>query len=213
MLLSPVKGAAPYKIINVSPGRKGVDWKKVALAAGNSAGSMLLPQGINPPESADVKAFVPRFLPGVIMLNTVAALAARHSDKKLSAVVADECGALAEYVERIVPFVAKITVVTQAPEAYFKPCVGIMERYGATLKVCLQLNGSESFDYGVSDADIPCAKALFRPSELLSTERPVDIPEEYIRMCSQGIDPFLFVCALFECSGLKAVGNLTLKMI
>lgn len=213
MLLSPVKGAAPYKVINVSPGRKGIDWKTVALAAGNSAEFMLLPQGIKAPETSGIKEFIPKFLPGVILLNTVASVAAESGSKNHSAVIVDKGGELAEYVERIVPYVAKITVVTQLPEAYFEPSVDIMERFGATVKVCMQLNESEQFDYGISDEEIECATRLFRPSSVLNGEYRIEIPEEYRKLCPQGIDPFLFACALFECSGLKSVGELTLSSV
>lgn len=213
MLLSPVKGAAPYRVINVHPGRRGIDWKTVALAAGNSVRSMLLPQGVCPPETSGIEAFVPRFLPGVILLNTIAELTAERRGENLSAMVVDENGVLADYINRIVPYVARITVVTQSPEKYFRPTVDIMERYGATVKVCMRVNESEQFDYGISDEDTAGVEKLFRPSSLSDGKSRVDIAEEYLRMCPKGIDPFLFICALFECSGLKSAGNLTLQTV
>lgn len=213
MILSPVKGAAPYKVINVSPGKKGINWKTVALAAGNSAGCMLLPQGVRVPETSGVAEFVPRFLPGVILLNTIAALSAERNSEKLSALVDDQDGLLAGYIERIVPYVAKITVVTQSPEKYFKPTVDIMDRYGATVKVCMRVNESERFDYGISQEDIAGVTKLFKPSSLIEGKCKVIFQEEILRMCPHGINPFLFVCALFECSGLRCVGDLTLQMV
>ncbi len=213
MLLSPVKGAAPYKVINASSCKKGIDWKTVALAAGNSAGCMLLPQGVRAPETSGIEEFVPRYLPGIILLNTIAVLSAERNSEKLSVLVDDESGVLAGYIERIVPYVAKITVVTQSPEKYFKPTVDIMDRYGATVKVCERVNEAERFDYGISQEDIAGVTRLFKPSSLLDGKCCVNIQEEILRMCPPGINPFLFACALFECSGLKSVGDLTLQTV
>ena len=69
-LLSPVKGAAPYKVINVTPGKKGIDWKTVCLAAGCSSSSMLLPESVEVPLYVPVMRFEPQVLPKVVPLDS-----------------------------------------------------------------------------------------------------------------------------------------------
>lgn len=210
-VLSPVRGAAPYKVINVTAGKRGIDWRKVAQAAGASAKSMLVPKDVLIPLSAGIESFVPQVLPSVILLNTVAA--AECDKRSRSVLIVDRRGLLADYVIRVVPSASKITVVTDEPEKYVVTVRSIMEQYGASIRVCSQTGENERFDVAVSDEAVGGAAVCLMPSEVGDIISREGIPYEYLHLCNEKIDPFLFVCALFECSGLKAPGELTLSKV
>ncbi len=209
MVLSPVRGAAPYKVINVTAGKKGIDWKLVAQAAGSSAKFMLLPEGVQIPISAGIERFVPQVLPSLILINTVAASASEKLSR--SVLIADRQGVLADYAVRVVPSASRITVVTDEPEKYVDASIAIMDEYGASIRVCGGVSETEKFDVAVSDEAIGDATLRLSPCEVFRKFVADDIPHEYLHLCPDGIDPFLFLCALFECSGLKGPGELTLK--
>lgn len=208
MLLSPVRGAAPYKVINVTPGKKGIDWKMVAQAAGASGKSMLAPDGVQIPHGVGLERFVPQVLPAVMLLNTVAAKAAEKLNR--SVLIIDRSGLLADYVKRVVPGASKITVVTDEPARYIDASVEIMEEYGASIRVCSQTGEDERFDIAVSDEEVSGAVLCLAPSDVSKNASINDILQDYAHLCNENIDLFLFVSALFECSGLKAPGELTL---
>lgn len=208
MLLSPVRSAAPYKVINVTPGKKGIDWRMVAQAAGASGKSILVPDGVQIPHGIGIERFVPRILPSVILLNTVAAMASEKLNRSI--LIVDRCGLLADYVKRVVPSASKITVVTDEPERYIEASVEIMEEYGASIRVCSETGDDESFDIAVSDEEVNGAALCLSPADVCKNTCINEKIQEYSRLCDNSIDPFLFVSALFECSGLQTLGELTL---
>ena len=213
MLLSPVKGAAPYKVINVTPGKKGIDWKTVSAAAGCCNSTMLLPDCVLPPANTDIGLFEPSVLPQLILLNTVADMISKSEKQRTSVLIEDRNALLSAYIRRIVPFAAKITVLTDAPEKYVKDTVSIMEEFGASIRICSGVDETEQFDIAVSEKKVGSAGLTLIPCEVKEKLKAEDIPDEYRRMCPEGIDEFLFVCALFECCGLKSAGELTLSQV
>ena len=101
-LLSPVKSAAPFKVINVQCGKRGIDWHTVAAAAGCSARSMLVPEGISVPPYSNVRLFEPEVLPLLIMLNTAAVHLKRGEAAKNKLLIIDRGAVLPDYIEHVV---------------------------------------------------------------------------------------------------------------
>lgn len=208
-LLSPVKGAAPFKVINAVCGKKGVDWRTVAAAAGCSARSMLVPTGVNVPPYCSIQLFEPEVLPLLIMLNTAAVYLSRGAAAKNKLLIIDRNAVLPDYIERVVMQAAHITVVTDCPEKYY-PCMAeLMERCGAGLRVVNQPDSKMKFDVAVTLDEAVNAKICLDAADV--SENNITIPDECLRMCPGKIDRFLFTCALFECSGLVSIGELTLS--
>ncbi len=210
-LLSPVKSAAPFKVINVQCGKRGIDWHTVAAAAGCSARSMLVPEGVTVPHYSNVKLFEPEVLPLLIMLNTAAIELKRGEAAKNKLLIIDRGAVLPNYIERVVMCAARITVVTDCPEEYY-PCMSLlMEKCGAGIKVCNQPDSKVKYDVAVTYDEAANARVCLDAKEISAED--IAIPDDCLRMCPDKIDVFLFVCALFECSGLLKLGELTLKQV
>ena len=208
-LLSPVKGAAPFKVINAVCGKKGVDWQTVAAAAGCSARSMLVPIGVNVPPYSSIQLFEPQVLPLLIMLNTAAVYLGRGTAAKNKLLIIDRNAVLPDYIERIVMLAAHITVATDCPEKYYPCMADIMEKCGAGLRVCLQPDSKIMYDVAVTYDEAVNAKICLDAADV--SDNNITIPDDCLRMCPEKIDSFLFTCALFECSGLVSIGELTLS--
>ncbi len=209
-LLSPVKGAAPYKVINVTPGKKGIDWKTVCLAAGCSCRSMLLPESVEVPLSVPIVRFEPQVMPLLIALNTAISLSDKKDAHKCSLLVCDSRAVLADYLPRAVPYASKITVVTECPEMYLKCAAEIMEDFGAVIKICSQADSSAVYDIAVSDGEKINAAVCVTADDIKSDADKINFPDEYVRMCPPQIDIFSFICALFECSGVTKLTDVKL---
>ncbi len=207
-LLSPVKGAAPYKVINVAPGKKGIDWRMVSLAAGCSRRSMLLPESVAVPLSVPIVRFEPQVLPLLIALNTAVFHADKKEAYKRSLLVCDVKAVLTDYLSRAVPYASKITVVTDFPELYLGCAAEIMDTYGAVIKISSQAALSAEYDIGVSDGEKINAAICVTAEDIKRDADKINFPDEYVRMCPPHIDAFSFICALFECSGVKELGEI-----
>lgn len=209
-LLSPVKGAAPYKVINVTPGKKGIDWRMVCLAAGCSSQSMLLPESVELPLSVNVARFEPQVMPLLIALNTAVSLCDEKDKHKRSMVVSDSKAVLADYLPRAVPYASKITVVTDCPEMYLECAAQIMEDFGAVIRICSQADPVVAYDIAVSDKEKINADICVTADDVKRSSDKINFPDEYVRMCPPQIDIFSFICALFECSGVKKLTDVKL---
>lgn len=209
-LLSPVKGAAPYKVINVTPGKKGIDWRTVCLAAGCSSESMLLPESVEVPLSVPIAKFEPQVLPLLIALNTAVSLCDDENKHKRSMVIRDSKAVLADYLPRAVPYASKITVVTDYPEMYIECAAKIMEEYGAVIQMCSQVDPTVVYDVAVSDGEKIDAAVCVTADEIKNNADKIEFPDEYVRMCPPQIDVFVFMCALFECNGVKKLTDVRL---
>lgn len=209
-LLSPVKGAAPYKVINVTPGKKGIDWRTVCFAAGCSSRSMLLPESVEVPLSVPIIRFEPQVFPLLIALNTAVSLCDDEDKHKRSMVVCDSKAVLADYLPRAVPYASKITVVTDCPEKYLECAAKIMDDFGAVIKIRSQADSAVKYDIAVSDKEKINADICVTADDVKKNADKINFPDEYVRMCPPQIDVFGFICALFECNGVTKLTDVRL---
>jgi len=204
-----VKGGAPFLRLFVTPGKKGVDWAMVEQTAGRSGRFALLPDHFELPPGCRLRRFTPEILPLKIMLNTAAKVLSDGREQGRSLLVCDENAVLAPYLDRIVPCASRLKVQTERPDLYYETAARVMDRFGAAVAVGPMGAVGGAIDAAVSFEPVKKAKRNFAAQDLLSGETPFDVPEEYLRLCPAQIDPFLFLCALYECSGVRAIGELT----
>ncbi len=208
---TPVKGGAPFRIITVTPGSKGLDWHTIATQASCGSRNLLLPKGIRLPDSPHLSLFKADTLPLLIMLNTAAQKLKKSPDApKRSLLIEDRSGVLPDYIDRVTSCASKIKILTDEPEKYYTAGKRLMERFGASPIICSQISKDEKFDAAVSFEPIKNAKQNFSVSAITEDGTP-DIPEQYSRLCPSETDRFDFLCALFECSGVRAIGEYTLN--
>lgn len=207
---TPVRGGAPFRIVTISQGRKDIDWHRVAEAASCGSRNLLIPDGFILPDSPYLNLFKADTLPLLIMLNTAAKkLKEIPGATKRSLLIEDKNAVLPDYIDRVATCASKIKIVTDAPQAYYNAGLRLMERFGASPIVCGEKGENEKFDAAVSDEPVKNAKLNFSVSSIKAEGTP-EIPEQYARLCPPEIDRFDFLCALFECSGVRAIGEYTL---
>ena len=205
-----VKGGAPFRRLTVTPGRKGVDWPLVEQAAGRSGRFTLAPDGVEWPPSCRLRRFVPEVLPLKLMLNTAAKALKDGHEQGRTLLICDEAAVLSPFLDQVVLCASTIRVQTERPELYYEAAARVMERFGAAVAVSPMGAAVGEVDAAVAGEPVKNAKTNFAAQSLLSGRTPFPVPEEYRRLCPEGIDPFLFMCALYECGGVRAVGDLTL---
>lgn len=208
---TPVKGGAPFRIINVTPGKKGINWYRIACQAGCASRNMIFPDGFEFQGNDYISRYVPDTLPLLILLNTAAAKLGKDTAAKRKILVVDKKGVLANYTDRIILCASKIKIVTDNPERYYKPSLDLMEHYGASPIICQSFNDREIFDAAVSLTPTHNAEINFSV-DLFSQHLP-ERAQKYANLCPDSIDFFTFLCALFECSAVKEIGTFTLDSL
>lgn len=208
---TPVRGGAPFRIVSVTPGKLGIDWFEVARHASCGSRNMIIPENIKMPENYHLCQFRADTLPLLIMLNTAVNKFGKDGAAQRSIVIEDKNAVLAEYIDRIINCASKIKIVTDFPQKYYPSQLRMLEQYGASALICQQVRNNEHFDVAIASGTAFNAEICLNSATLFSS--PPELPEEYARLCPQGIDRFQFLCALFECSAVKEIGNITLDSI
>ncbi len=203
-----VKGGAPFRLIKAVTGTDGVNWREIALQAGCCSQSVVLSHGLNIPETAQLKPFVPKTLPLLCLMNTaVAQMGTGDEAKTRQLLIVDKSAVLPDYIDRVALVAAKIKIITDYPEKYYEAARRLMERFGAAITVAAGRTDDEEYCAAVSMKKIPGCVNCFC-LENVDFENRVKIPPEYLRICPPGVELFLFACALFECCGVRALGDM-----
>ncbi len=204
-----VRGGAPFRIIKMSPARAGFDWQKAASLCGEQ--SVILQKGLEPPAGIKLNLFKSDTLPLLIALNTaVERLSRDEKAKTRKLLICDKDAVMPDYIERAVFSAAKIKVLTECPEKYYSASMRLLEHYGAAITVCDSVHGNEKFDACVAPSEKKNCKENFTAEQIEADGSRLAIPDEFLRLCPKGVDPFEFCCALFECSGVRTIGELHL---
>lgn len=210
-LQTAVRGGAPFRLISITPGTKGIDWAQVARSAGCASQCVLLSNKTQLPENTPLKLFAADTLPLLIMLNTASnMLSTDEAAKTRRLLIVDKAAVLPDYIDRIILNAAKIKIITDYPEKYYTASQRVMERFGAAITVCSQTEENEEFDAAISLEAAENAALSFDFDRAAKEDLVSLIPDEYLRLCPEDIDKFDFACALFECSGVRAIGELWL---
>lgn len=207
-----VIGGAPFRDIKIFVGKKGTDWKSVERAAGCALKSVIMQNGLELPQNTSLKKFIPDTFPLLLMLNTAEKRTKkRETARKRSLVIIDKKAVLPQYVERIVFCAYKIKIVTDYPEKYYCVCSYLLENYGVSPVICSSLNENEKADICIAEKESGFAKINYTADKIGSQGFAIKMPDEYKKLCPEGVDEFLFLCAMFECGGVSALGNLCLE--
>lgn len=201
-----VKGGAPFRVISVVPSKKGIDWQKVSLNCGCCSRSIVLAKNVDLPPNSPLVVFKPSVLPLLLMLNSAVQFAS-VSGKPFcsSALIVDRFAVLADYVHRLVPFAAKIRVVTDNTELYRRTAGELLNEYGFALVTERCIDENEKFDFAVAEQSVKNARVNFACEKIAACQ--LDAFSDYLKLCPPDTDRLTFLSALFECCGVKKIGE------
>lgn len=207
-----VMGGAPFRYIKIFAGKRGIDWKSVERAAGCALKSVILQNGIELPENTCLKKFKPDTLPLLLMLNTAAErLDKGEKAKKRTMLIEDKNAVLPPCIHRIVNCAYKIKIATDCPGKYFTVCADLLENYGVSPIICAGASENEKADVFIGEKPDIRAESVFSTDRIGTEKFKVNIPDEISKLCPEGVDLFLFLCAMFECGGVSSIGNMSLE--
>ena len=185
-------------------------WAQIAEAAGTLRTRMLVPQTLTPAPETPLRLFSPQILPLRYLagsaLHTLQTLGLDPAAQTLC--VVDPRGVLCDMVERFVPLVAAVRVVTDELGAYGETAARLRSRCGLSLLLAPDIKSASGSTILLLDdeADAPLSYTglVFtnhpcpRPNAVTLTPGEAVLPPEFAALCPPGIDPLTFAAAAYE---------------
>ena len=194
-----------------------IPWKKLERCLGILRHHILLPNNITIPDSINITAYTPEIFPDLLLMNSATDYIISHKQlfRSKSLAIFDRDGIYQSYIEKLLPCLKNIRVVTDKIDIYNSLSERLMSDYGFSLVV----SDKDSFDCDAiisHSCDIPVyfsgtvftdMKKYLMNAEVFSGSR-IELPEEYENLRPENIDRIFFASALYEKCAEKNLGNL-----
>lgn len=205
----PVFKGAPFYILNVTVGKRGVDWDKIIYCAGKCARRLVLTNNFKLPQRDDIAEFKSNMLYRKMMENTFAYILKKLNTKK-SVTLIDTDGKSADLLYKIAPFAATLTVITESKKDYEFVCDDIQEKTG----LCTAVQSS----YAEADVKIDVNRSVMTVTNEKSCINVTEgcdftVPEIYDKLLPENTDKYTFYAALYELCGVFSLGECIFETI
>ena len=178
-------------------------------------GKLLAGAGEPLPPEIERYLFMPRWFPAHLLAETALRLLAdfpgNRTDRTLG--IFDSDGCLASQVERFIPLVNRIELMSNRVERYEQIAHTLYQKYGAVLTCDRENQRALSADFIIACADAPRLSAVRRPF-LAGADCTAALAVRLKRvwlygsfLVPDGVDSLLFSAALAECNGIADGGG------
>lgn len=206
----PVFKGAPFYKLEITVGKRGVDWQEVTYFVGKCANRLLLDEQINIENISGVGRYNNKILYEKTMKNTFAEILKQQNKTFDSLCIIDKKGIYADFLLKLVPYFQRITVTTENKEKYEKVCDYILENTGLCVLVQSEIqNSTVKIDAERSVMTINTEKCICN----LSDGEDLKVPEIYENLYDNSVDKLLFYSALYEFCGVFELADLCFEII
>ena len=202
----PVFKGAPFFVLDVYVGKKGISWEKVIFEVGRCASRLVTENNIVLPTDMNVGIFNSKLLYDRMMKNTFLNILENNNLKKnpLSVSVMDENVQYIDFIRNLSEYASRMSITTHNKEKYYGVCKEITDNSG----LCPVLK--ENFD----DAEIKintqkntmtvncCDKHIN-----ISSGYDFKVPEVYEELLPDNVNRYNFFSALYELCGVFSLGE------
>ncbi len=202
----PVFKGAPFYILDVCIGKKGIDWEKVLLYVGKCASRLIVNCEIDIPRDMNIGVYKSEKLYDKVMKNTFLDIIKNNTDKRnlLNISILDKQGIYTDFTEKLSLFSSSITIATEDKEKYYDVCERIRENTG----MCLVLTN----DFADKDIKINADTNIMTirtKDELINVTSGDDfsVPSIYEGLLPDGVSEYDFYSALYELCGVFSLGE------
>ena len=194
-----------------------IPWKKLEKCLGILRHCILLPDNITIPDGINITAFTPTILPKLLLINSATDYIEKHKPifRSKNLTIFDKDGIYAEYIERLLPCLKNIRIVTDKRGMYEALSEKFISDYGFSLII----SDKENFDCDAvisQECSVPAyfsgtvftgEKKYIMNSEVFSGTE-IKLPTEYEKIRPENIGRVLFASALYEKCREKTLGKL-----
>ena len=209
-----------YILIEAPIVKGAINWDAVGRLAGADATSLLLPEGLRPPESSGIRRYVPDSFKRQILFNTACQLLERSSiparDRKVC--LYDPCAKHPEFARRLLEMAGNVQILTDSKDAYASLSEEAYNELGAQFIFSSKSPAECSFDllFAPCGLDDPppfpkspciCIGDIFTRFSLPGNG--IRLPDTYQKNLPTGISACDFAAILWEREHLNFFRHLT----
>lgn len=206
----PVFKGAPFYKLEVTVGKRGVDWQEVTYFVGKCANRLLLDEKINIENISGVGRYNNKILYEKMIKNTFTEILKQQNKTFDSLCIIDKKGMCADFLLKLVPYFQRITVTTENKEKYVKVCDYILQNTGLCVLVQSEIqNATVKIDTERNVMTINTKKCIYNVSD----GEDFKVPEIYENLYDNSVDKLLFYSALYEFCGVFELADLCFKAI
>lgn len=206
----PVFKGAPFYKLNITVGKKGVDWQQVVYMVGKCSNRLLLNESINIDDVSNVGRYNKHILYEKIMKNTFIEILKQQNKIFDDLCLIDKKGVSAEFLNKLVPYFKRIIVTTENKSKYEKICDYILESTGLCVMVQSEIENSIiKIDMDRNIMTVKTENQIYN----VSHGEDFKVPEIYENLYDETVDRLLFYSALYEFCGVFELADLCFEII
>ena len=201
----PVYRGAPFYFLDVSVGKKGVNWEKVVLEVGKCAERMVANNFFDLPENLNVGYFKSDILYDKMMKNTFLKILRNNMmTNPKSIFVFDENAKHTDFTKRVSRYATYLAISTSNKEKYYDVCEDITEDNGLCPVLTNDNNGTNvRINANNNVMTIVCGNENLN----ISCGCDFTVPQIYEKLLPEGIEKYSFYSALYELCGVFSLGD------
>ena len=202
----PVFKGAPFYLLDVCIGKKGIDWEKVLSFVGKCASRLVVNSEIEIPKDMNIGVYKSEKLYDRIMKNTFLDIIKNNTDKRnlLNISVLDKQGEYTEFIEKLSSFSSSITIATDNKENYFNVCDKIQKNTGMCPVITNDFTDKDvKINTDTNIMTIRTNKELMN----ISSGESFSVSPIYEKLLPDGVDEYDFYSALYELCGVFSLGE------
>jgi hypothetical protein len=202
----PVYKGAPFYLLDITIGERGIDWEKILFYVGKCALKLVTNCKIQIPTEMNIGLYKSNKLYNKMMKNTFIHILQNNINKKtlLTVSVLDTKGEYTDFIEKLTDYSLSLTIATNEKEKYHKTCENIKEDTG----LCPVLT-TDFVDNDVKINTDENTMTIRRNGEIINLSSGVDfkVPTIYENLLPDGVCDYVFYSALYELCGVFDFGE------
>ena len=201
----PVYKGAPFYLLDVSVGKRGISWERVVLEVGKCAQRMVPTKYFDLSEDWNVGYFKSDVLYNKMMKNTLLKILSNNLvNNPKSIFIVDEYGKHTDFTKRVSKYASTLLISTSQKEKYYDICDEITDDNGLCPVLTSDNNGAlVRINTNNNVMTIVCE------NENLNISGGCDftVPQIYEKLLPEGIEKYNFYSALYELCGVFSLGE------
>ncbi len=202
----PVFKGAPFFMLDVCVGKKGVSWEKVIFEVGRCASRLVTKSQVVLPPDMNVGIFNSTILYDKMMKNTFLNILEYNELKRnpLSVSVMDENAEYTDFVEKLSEYASTMSITTCCKEKYFAVCEGITESSGLCPVLKREFDDAKiKINTKKNIMTVNCCNENIN----ISSGQDFKVPDIYENLLPEKVERYNFFSALYELCGVFSLGE------
>lgn len=207
----PVFKGAPFYMLNASVYDE-VDWDKVIELSGKCSKRLVINGNIQIPENHGIGVFYSPTLYNRAFMNTLLHIIKNNVSLKnpQDITLYDKKGEYADFLTFLVPYVSKLTVVTDYKEKYTKACDEILDDTGLCVSLLSDFNdGTIKINADKNTMSVSTKNQFIN----VTCGENMMVNDIYKKLLPAGVDEYTFYSALYELCGVFSLGECIFETI